>query len=179
VSSSWILSNIFIELFCPECQFSSTATHRLQNHNRFRPRDKKLTLSPVEGCIRFHRRLLFLFASSSIKTTIPGVQVCGCKIILGQLEWRNFFTPIHQHALASPFLLTCYILFSLANQIRLSSFWFLLLPSPLTVSSCHSSYSYSDMQIGGLSSVRALCRRCSDVTTAYPVLGANQITAVS
>jgi hypothetical protein len=82
----WIRSQKIAELFCRGCQFSSTATRRRQNHTRFRLRDEQVTLSPVEGCIHFRQRLLFLFASSSIKTTIPGVKVCGCKIILGQLE---------------------------------------------------------------------------------------------
>jgi len=74
-------------------------------------------------------------------------------------------------------------IFPSANQVRLSRFWSLRLPSALTTSSCHSSYSDSDVQmrkrLAGLSTVHVLCRRCSDVTTSCPGLGAKDITAVS
>jgi hypothetical protein len=47
------------------CQFSSTVTRRLQNHIRFRSREKQVALKPVEGYIRFRPRLLFTFVSPS------------------------------------------------------------------------------------------------------------------
>jgi hypothetical protein len=83
--------------------------------------------------------------------------VCGCTIILGQLGWRNFvFGPLHQHVYPISFNNILFT-FRLANQVRLLCVWFLLWHSPLTVSSCHSLYSKSDMQIGRKSSWPFTC----------------------
>jgi hypothetical protein len=50
------------------CRFSSTVTRRLQNHIRFRPREKQVVLNVVEVYIRFRPPPLFMFASPS---TVP------------------------------------------------------------------------------------------------------------
>jgi hypothetical protein len=50
------------------CQFSSTVSQRIQNHIRFRPREKHVALKPVERYIRFRPPPLFMFASPS---TVP------------------------------------------------------------------------------------------------------------
>ena len=42
------------------CQLSSTASRRRQNRIPFRPRDKRVALKPVEGCICFRPRSLLV-----------------------------------------------------------------------------------------------------------------------
>ena len=93
----------------------------------FEKRDKQVALEPAEGYIRFRPRLLFMWASRSIKT-FPDMH---CRVILGLLEWRNFVcTPIHQHVWPIRF----------DYHVSGRS---LLLPYPLTVCTCHFSYSKS------------------------------------
>jgi hypothetical protein len=50
------------------CSISYTVYCRVQNHIRFRSRDKQVVLKPLEGYVRFRTQLLFMFASRS---TLP------------------------------------------------------------------------------------------------------------
>ena len=93
------------------------------------------------------------------------------------------FTPHPPVRLAIQVRLTCYSLLSSASQVRVAvSNWSLLLPSPLTVSSCRSSAERDCRWVrgsAGSAPVHALCRRCYDVNISCPGLGANAISAVS
>jgi hypothetical protein len=73
------------------CQFSSLVARRLQNHILFGPRGKQVAFKPVEGYILFRPSLLACACSHRCQwnNNTNVVQVCGCQIILGQLEWRH------------------------------------------------------------------------------------------
>jgi hypothetical protein len=60
----------------------------------------------------------------------------------------TLFSPHPPTCLANHFRLTFYLLFPSFNQVRLLRFWSPRLPSAITASGSHSSYSDSDMQIG-------------------------------
>jgi hypothetical protein len=112
------------------CQFSSTDSRRLQMRIIFRPWDKQVAIKAVKGCIPFRPRLLFMLASRSIKNSNNEVsRYAAVKSYLATLNDVTSFSPLS------------------TNKLLPCLFLILLLPYPLTVSSCHSPYSVSDMQI--------------------------------
>jgi len=103
------------------------------------------------------KQLSYLFSSTSnIQVCVPSMKtITKCPGTRNHI-WSAWMTWLCFHPYPTTYLtnqcrLTCYLLFSIANQVRVPCFWCLLvffLPSLLTISSCHSSYSNSDMHRG-------------------------------